>query len=148
MSTRSTINFGYSAPGVQPEEAKIYKHSDGYTSEMFPLFGDFFETVEEETNDYRYSDPSYLAAKFVVFLTRMYSGPNIWQEDRKAGSMDFLSVGICREDPGDIEYSYWVDCSDIRDGRPVVYWTDVYGPREWKEIPSDQMETDHRRAVL
>jgi hypothetical protein len=67
----------------------------------------------EKLNDSRFDDPSYLATKFVVWQVNDYS------DFKKAGNiLDFLGVGICLEDPGDIDYCYTLDCS--KGGRPKV----------------------------
>lgn len=143
MSTRSTINFQDSW-----NTAKIYKHHDGYPSEGIPLLADFFTTVEEETNDTRFNDSSYLAAKFVVFLARMYTTPSEWAKDRVQGSMDFLSVGINQTDPGDIEYTYTVDCeSHYENGWPRVSYMSVYNNEGWVNVPLDQLLQDSRRRA-
>ncbi len=132
MSTRSTTNFGDGPPragDANEPESKVYRHSDGYPEWMLSDLVKFFETVEEETDDPRYMDPSYLAAKWVVFLARIFSTPYEGPEyeanpdSPKVGSLDFLSVGVVRKNPGDIDYSYWLDCFDLdpTTKRPVVY---------------------------
>jgi hypothetical protein len=103
MSTRCTIHFQYNGH----TEAIVYRHSDGYPGGEYGVLADlrrFFDEVEAQTNDTRFSDPPYLAAKFVV-----------WQAEENSDNsdpeinLDFLGVGVVLEDPGDIEWRYFVD---------------------------------------
>ena len=113
MGTRSTTHFKDELSGKPV--AIIYKHWDGYLSEMKEVFAKFFDQVEADTSDHRYTDASYLAAKFVVFLASEY------EENGKR--INFLSVGVCDSDPGDIAYRYTVVCSHPlpADRRPPVW---------------------------
>jgi hypothetical protein len=117
MSTRCTINFGEGRSAT----AKVYRHCDGYPDGPHGVLADldrFFSEVEEQCEGKGYSgtrfgDAAYLAAKYVV-----------WQanENRNGrATLDFLSVGILNRDPGDIEFTYFVNCGkrDNR-GRPEV----------------------------
>lgn len=111
MSTRSTINFGYGSPsntGENKPTAKIYRHSDGYPEGVLPDLKRFFTEVEDQTrggySGSRFNDPSYLAAKFVVWQAGEYA-----RDPEKP--LEFLSVGVLDEDPGDIAFTYWIDCS-------------------------------------
>jgi hypothetical protein len=124
MSTRCTINFTYG--GDKQIAAKIYRHSDGYPDGVLPDIQEFFAAVEKDTKDTRFANPTYLAAKFVVWQADQFA--RSW--DLKSGEfvqhgrkLDFLSLGVCMEDPGDIEFTYFVDCKG-RDpkGRPTVTW--------------------------
>jgi hypothetical protein len=133
MSTHCTIHFGTDAYGV---EAIIYRHSDGYPESEHGVpatLERFFEAVEEQTNDRRYSDGSYLAAKFLVYQAGVYSrmspsihqGGGLYNVD-EAKPLDFLSVAPVLEDPADIYYRYTVHCDQRDDqGRPVVTWEAV-----------------------
>lgn len=129
MSTRSTTKFAYGPPSDRPE-AIVYRHTDGYPEGMLPDLGEFFEDVENEATDHRYTDPPYLAAKWLVWLARHFASPR--------GSLNFLSVGVCQEDPSDIQYTYWLDCADLgEDGRPTVYMARVpFGGEasEWDRV--------------
>lgn len=108
MSTRSTTWF----VSLGVPEAKVYRHSDGYPEGHGVDLQRFFSDVEEQTRDTRYTDPTYLAAKLVVWLAGEFSAP---------GSLDFLGVGIVQEDPSDVEYVYVIDCDALgEDGRPKV----------------------------
>jgi hypothetical protein len=107
--TRCTINFCEN----NNVYAKIYRHSDGYPESILPDLKEFFETVKKETDDHRFHHAEYLAAKFVVWQARQFSRPS--------GSLDFISVGVCMEDPGDIAHTYFVNCDKITDeGYPQV----------------------------
>jgi hypothetical protein len=111
MSTRSNIHFlGYEGK----VEANLYRHSDGYPEAMVPDIYQFFADVQEQTNDRRFDDPCYLAAKFVV-----------WQanETRRGGGgfLNFLGVGVVLEDAGDGEYVWEIDClKHDAEGLPIV----------------------------
>lgn len=133
MSTRCTIRFA----DQYGEDAIIYRHSDGYPDSDVGVLADlqrFFSDVEEQTADTRFEDPSYLAAKFVVWQAavnaQLTPTANQWgrtkEEAKTPQPLKFLGVGVVREDPGDIEYRYTVH-SDQRDdaGRPVVTWEEV-----------------------
>lgn len=123
MSTRSTTHFTYK--GVV--QAIIYRHTDGYPSGAGADIDRFFAAVEEQTKDTRFTDPNYLAAKYVVFLANEFAWTykpdpqaNGWTQV-KSNQLDFLSVGVVMEDPGDIEYRYIIDCGNLtEDGRPSV----------------------------
>ncbi len=108
MSTRCVINFNYG----KRIEAKVYRHSDGYPAGESGVLADlqrFFAEVERQTNDNRYGDPSYLAAKFVVWQAEEYATD--WEGNKKQ-PLDFLGVGVCTRNPGDIEYIYTVKCKE------------------------------------
>jgi len=103
MSTRCQISF--EQDGIR--HALIYKHSDGYPDSeygMFSCLNIFFKAVSSSTRDTRFSDPEYLATKFVVFLMD--------------GQIDCLGVGISIYEHSDIEYLYTVKCSES--GQPSV----------------------------
>lgn len=126
MSTRSTTHFiGY---GNKAPEAIIYRHSDGYPEGHGKDLQRFFADVEAQTKDTRFSDPNYLAARLVVWLARKFattyeSTGRKWKTTSHANErpLDFISVGVVREDPADIEFRYVVDCDrQGEDGRPLV----------------------------
>lgn len=129
MSTRSTTHFVY---GLKAKpEAIIYRHSDGYPEAAGKDLLRFLMEVAETVQDTRFTDASYLAAKYVVFLAREFSVEYDWSTDPmttkpKASRLDFISVGVVNEDPGDIEYRYIVDCDDQSAGRPAV-WVETVG---------------------
>lgn len=119
MSTRCVINFCHGKDII----AKVYRHCDGYPK-LHPNscgvdedLNSFFDDVISECHgDNRFDDPSYLAAKFVV-----------WQADKFSHSgnkLNFLSVGVLMEDPSDIEYRWFVDCKNSK--RPNVRYEEIY----------------------
>jgi hypothetical protein len=116
MSTRATVHFTY-ADENKPT-AIVYRHSDGYPEGLGKDLEKFFDAVEAQTSDTRFDDPSYLAAKFVVWQADQYtvkydrSSPE--PKETKGNMLDFLSVGIVMSDPGDIEYRYTVKCGHAR----------------------------------
>lgn len=130
MSTRSTTHF---VAGGETH-AIVYRHPDGYPDGHGKDLQTFFADVENQTKDTRFSDPTYLAAKLVVWLAREFAShvdhgaeglAFVNHADERP--MDFISVGVCMVDPFDIEYRYEVHCDDFDDdGRPRVVCTDVY----------------------
>lgn len=115
MSTRCNIHFTYGDDVC----ANVYRHSDGYPDGKHGVPADlekFFKAVEKETTDHRFDDPEYLAAKFIVWQAGEYSG--------EPGSLDFISLGVCTEDHGDVAYIYTVDCKTKK--RPKVSWKSMY----------------------
>ena len=118
MSTRCIINFGVGSS----IDAKVYRHSDGYPDGILPDLKKFFKDVMAQTKDTWFDDPSYLAAKFVVWQASLYAQK---LDDKfqyvPAEMLDFTGVGICQENPGDIDYEYFVDCGHMdAKGRPTV----------------------------
>lgn len=108
MSTRCNIHFD-SEYGTA---ANIYRHCDGYPADVQADLQKFFDAVESQTSDTRFSDPEYLAAKFVVWeATKDYGF-------RSGKLLDFLGVGIMTQDAGDGAYIHTVLCGNS--GRPVV----------------------------
>lgn len=72
----------------------------------------FFADVKSQTQDTRFDDAEYLASKFVVWQANEYKRTNM---------LDFLSIGICLKDHGDIEYLYEIDCDKHdNNGFPIV----------------------------
>jgi hypothetical protein len=70
-------------------QAAIYLHWGGDATYMREVFNEFFEAVESDcvNDDFRYGDPDYLAAKFVVHLAREMG-------DDAERPLSFLSVGV------------------------------------------------------
>jgi hypothetical protein len=137
MSTRCTTHFTWDESG-EPA-AIVYRHADGYPEGHGVELQEFFDAVETQTNDTRFNDPSYLAAKLVVWLADKFAtrfewdGPNM--REVKTEKLDFISVGVVMKDPGDIEYRYVVDCS-LKNGatRPTVTAYEVYGEGESRRV--------------
>ena len=113
MSTKCVVNFSH-----EVIMSKVYIHSDGYPDGEHGIparLETFFDDVKAQTSDTRFNDPSYLAAKFVVWIAN--------NDARKGYHLDFTGVGVVIKDPEDIEYSYFVDCSVA--GRPEVTFIEV-----------------------
>lgn len=92
--------------------ARIYRHWDGYPDTMLDDLQKFFKDVENQTNDTRFNDPAYLAAKYVVWQANEYC--------RTGKPLDFLSVGVVSEAYED-GYIYEVNCDSFDDnGRPKI----------------------------
>ena len=121
MSTRCTIHFHW---GHDKEvEAIVYRHSDGYPEGILPDLQQFFADVVKQTNDTRFNDPSYLAAKYVVWQANQYARRYDFEtgEYVKGAMLNFLSVGVLMQDPGDIEYRYHIHCGELdTNGYPEV----------------------------
>jgi len=118
MSTRSTTHFYYA--GQDKPKAIVYRHPDGYPE---GAGADLLKFIDEckALHDPRFGDPSYLAAKYVVFLADIFNyayslGPEGYGKKRPASRLEFLSVGVVMEDPGDIEYRYVVTCDGLPHG--------------------------------
>lgn len=105
MSTRAQISFNSGGK----RQALIYRHCDGYPEGLGQDLVNFFKEVQKQTSDTRFTDPEYLAAKWVV-----------WDSGAR-GRLDFLGVGVSMELHGDIEYLYNVDCDGTHDTPTVWY---------------------------
>ena len=119
MSTRCIINFG---KDKKNPDAKVYRHSDGYPKTIRADLQQFFEDVTKQTKDTRFDDPSYLAAKYVVWQAHEYAETLNARFERVPSEMlDFGGVGVCQKNPGDIDYEYFVDCGQMDvNGKPKV----------------------------
>ena len=131
MSTRSTTHFLSGRGGHVA--AIVYRHSDGYPSGAGTDIYHFLREVKK-LSDPRFNDPSYLAAKYVVWLGRMFAVDYDWSKPGapkkpKESPLDFLSVGVCLVDPCDIEYRYAILCDGTRDeeGLPLVKCVNMSG---------------------
>lgn len=155
MSTRATVHFIHTQtkdyPSGEPlevpvihTEAIVYRHSDGYPDGLGADLSRFIAEVRG-LGDSRLNDASYLAAKWVVFDALEHQA--MWQSiyanepdkmpTHYQGRLAFLGVGIVTEDPGDIEYRYFVDC----DGRvaSIAY--------ESRQGPWDKPEWTHAGVI-
>ena len=147
MSTRSTTHFLTSRYGTYNNTAIIYRHDNGYPEGAGCDLISFLKQCKA-LPDSRLSDPPYLAAKYVVFLADMYNSS--WELDevtrerkqiRHESKLDFLSVGILPEDPGDIEYRYTVDCGKIgKNGLPEVKCFEVNEDENGKVQPTKEVK--------
>jgi hypothetical protein len=110
MATRSNIEFAYNDRVV----ANVYVHYDGTPMNRIPELQHFFLEVKSQTQDTRFSDPSYLAAKFIVWYTQV-------REHRNGKPLDFLGIGVAVQNAADSDYIYRVHC-DRTDtlGLPLV----------------------------
>ena len=120
MSTRCNIHFNYGDEIV----ANIYRNSDGYPEGVVPDLREFFEEVKRQTKDTRFSDPSYLAAKFVVWQADQFARSYDFKNDKwvKDEPLNFISLGIDVRDAGDGEYVYDIDCNSTDEhGFPKVH---------------------------
>ncbi len=132
MSTRSTTHF-IDSSYIDPTTNKpylgaiVYRHSDGYPKGAGVDLFKFLKACKK-LKDSRLNDTSYLAARYVVFLGQIFaydykrSKDDKYVEVPRKNRLDFISVGICMSDPGDIEYRYVVDCGkiDAKTGLPEV----------------------------
>ena len=130
MSTRATIHFHYQT-STKPE-AIIYRHGDGYPDGLGLDLQRFFLELEKHVSDRRFNDPSYLAAKWVVWdadQMAQYTGLN---GNKKKHKLAFLSVGVVMQDPGDIEYRYHVWCGKPQQGK------------DWPEVTCEHVEFESK----
>lgn len=116
MSTRCNIHFTYD--GRDKVLANVYRHSDGYPDGVLPDLDKFFAAVEDQTEDTRFNDPTYLAAKYVVWQAGEYARYGDALAGGRPAPLAFLGVGVTTYDAGDGEYVYTVACKS--DGRPEV----------------------------
>lgn len=103
MSTRACVHFCYDK---NKTEAIVYRHCDGYKEGLGEDLKTFLKEVQQNVEDNRFTDPTYLAAKFVVWQAKQYASDKHY--------LDFLSIGIMLQDAGDIEYRYKVICNGTR----------------------------------
>ena len=143
MGTRSTTHFIDSRFGNTPE-AIIYRHWDGYPDGAGKDIFKFLSRCKR-LSDTRLGDTSFLAARYVVFLGEMYATDSLWKDSKgklhdssynhknpeeqrqhvkvpRKERIDFLSVGVMKDDPLDIEYRYVIDCGkrNPKTGLPEV----------------------------
>lgn len=125
MSTKATIHFHFK--DNERSEAIIYRHWRGDPETVLSDLERFFADVKEQTLDTRFDDPSYLAAKYVVWQAhenaRRYDG----EKHVPTTMLDFSSVGVCTQDPVDIAYRYHVRCDSNRlpEATPEVTWEEA-----------------------
>lgn len=118
MSTRATVWFQHSKDSKPT--AIVYRHPDGYPEGLGLDLLEFVDEIRKNVPDTRFTDPSYLAAKWVVWDAKRYAvkydltGTALIP--MPCHPLNFISVGIVMEDPGDIEFRYHVIC----DGKPTI----------------------------
>jgi hypothetical protein len=92
MGNRTLVRFTTpeDLSNIDTPRAMIYLHWGGDASFMDSVFDEFFSAVEEQCGtDTRFTDPSYLAAKFVVWMAdQQKTSPD------ESSVLDFLSVGV------------------------------------------------------
>lgn len=111
MSTRGTVHFQRNGE----DRAIIYRHHDGYQEGLGRDLERFFDDVSH-LRDTRFNDPSYLAAKFVVWQAAEYA--------ESPDKLNFISLGVVLKDTPDTEYVYLVECAD--ENRPTVKVQNLY----------------------
>jgi hypothetical protein len=103
VSTRATVHFEWPDGRCA---AVVYRHSDGYPKGLGKDLRQFLREVEEQTSGTlagtRFDDPSYLAARWVVWDAAHHASG-----DRP---LALLGVGVVLKDPPDIEYRYHIIC--------------------------------------
>ncbi len=119
--------------------ANIYRHFDGYPESMLPDLQSFFKEVKDNLPDTRFTDAEYLAAKYVTWQAKQ----NATKYNSETGKhlpadhfLDFLSLGVCIQDHGDIEYIYEVNSDRStfdESGLPGVRWKGMYRNSRWQE---------------
>jgi hypothetical protein len=134
MSTRSTTHFTFD--GALEPTAIIYRHSDECPDGAGMDIMRFLDECAK-LKDNRFGEPSYLAAKYVVFLADIFN----WdyhcdhsEPKRPPSRLDFISVGVVMKDPLDIEYRYVITCHD-RGSRPTIKFFHIKERRPLEEVP-------------
>ncbi len=125
MSTSAVIQFhGTTATGKVEAKptAQIYRHWDGYPEETgcdLLAFIQECKTLESP----RLNDPSYLAAKYVVWLAGQFRkeydrARDTFEEPAGKNPLEFLSLGIIQGKPENwgADYFYVVPCDGKGDG--------------------------------
>ena len=123
MSTRSTTHFTYG--DESKPVAIVYRHPDGCPDgagvDIRRVLGEC-----QKLSDPRLDDPSYLAAKYVVFLAGMFNREfkivnGKYDYVKSPSPLAFISVGVMTQDPEDIVYRYVINCGNIgKDGLPEL----------------------------
>ena len=117
MATRGLYKFYSTSEQLEngKPNATICRHWDNYISEGGADLGEFLTTLKDSGFDNRFTDSSYLASKFVVYLAREFA--DNWNEE----PLDFLSVGIVDNDADCWEeYTYHI-VSELEDNLPKVF---------------------------
>ncbi len=105
--TRTIVQF----TSENKVEAQIYVHNGGEPTSMASLLSEFFSAASL-VYDRRFDDPTYLAAKFVVWFAT--------EKSHCGGSpLNFVGIGVYMTIPEDVRYVYKLDCDSDRK-RPGV----------------------------
>jgi hypothetical protein len=144
MGTRCNIHFN----DGETVCANIYRHYDGYPGKVvdgkeveggvLPDLLTFFTELLENVRDHRFTDPTYLAAKFLVWQAKQNARVYNVETGEYADAphyLEFLSVGITLHDAGDGEFIYELDCED-RDakGCPSIRWKSTHGSARFRTV--------------
>jgi len=120
MSTRSLHKFYENETQLEDDNptAVIYRHWDGSIEGAGQDLIDFLIELQP-LQDNRFDDASYLSAKYVIYLARLFA------KDWEQNPLNFLSVGIvpngtdCWE-----EYEYKIICEIQGNGLPKILLND------------------------
>jgi hypothetical protein len=144
MSTRANIHFVGIYGDTEHIASNIYRHSEGYPSGLGADLHKFLDEVAK-LKDTRFSDPEYLAAKFLVWQAGEYNTDYVknettgeWETVRCKSPLEFLSVSPCIKDHGDIEYIYKVVSSHERGERPKVFMCESCDGKTWVELTDEK----------
>ena len=113
MATRGLYKFYDDVERFNNKQttAVIYRHWDNYLEEGGMDLLEFLTTLRDSNFDNRFTDSSYLASKFVVYLAREFA------DDWNNKPLDFISVGIL---PNNVdsweEYTYHIYNEKIGEG--------------------------------
>lgn len=146
MGTRTNIHFMEGDRMV----ANVYRHFDGYPDGVLPDLETFFKEVKDNVTDTKFGDAEYLAAKYVVWQAKQNASTYDIKKGKRTPNdsyLDFLSLGVCIEDHGDIEFIYEINSdTGMRDdsGYPAVRWRSTYGneKRQWQQGVPLEVEED------
>jgi hypothetical protein len=111
---RATIHFCHG----KETEAIVYSHFDG--DSLDEDLKEFFADVEKQApKDTRFDDPTYLAARFVVWKAANHVASSKKHGYGSGNLVDFTGIGIYMTDPSDLSCSWTVDCGG-KGKRPTV----------------------------
>ena len=110
MGTSAQVNFLNGDDSIPT--ASLYFHFDGYPENMEPFLQDFFNEVEENVQDTRFGDASYLAAKLVVYAANIFTQYSYPASNPDKHRLDFLSLGIIPSSGYGTDYVYDVRCTN------------------------------------
>jgi hypothetical protein len=137
MSTRSVLYFVSSLTDDVAKAIMVYRHCDGYPDGVLPDLGQFFHDVISMTDDTRFGDDGYLAAKYVVWqgVQNAVASLRFAHPDDKRGYLNFLSVGILPSGdvPGDVQYEYLIVADGSYSRRPNQPEQIKYPTVRWRE---------------
>lgn len=93
MSTRSTTHFCHDDGSTV---AIVYRHSDGYPGVAGADLFRFLNEVNDNVKDKRFSDPTYLAAKYVVWLAHEFNNEYDTDKGWRPAASSFCRSVSCR----------------------------------------------------